>query len=123
LYEIRGRIDLAEEPPKMDTLATNVPGDDRTASGKETLETWKSNDFELSEFPFIVYLAQRAMGLTTRKNSTSTRKNLASSDRAIISDVLRVEITGLKQPHLTLVDLPWLFRSGTGWMIWWGQTR
>jgi hypothetical protein len=73
---------------KTNTLATNVPGDDRTASDKETLETWKSNDFELGEFPFIVDLARRAMGLTSRKNSTPTHKNVASSDRAISSDVL-----------------------------------
>src|SRR5947209_4488177 len=64
---------------------------------------WKS---ELSEFPLIVDLAQRVMGLTPRKNA-------ASSDRAICSNVLRVEITRPRQPHLMLVDLPGLFYSST----------
>jgi hypothetical protein len=104
---------ILRRSPKTNILATIITGDDRSAFEKETSETWKCNLFELSEFALIVDLAQRAIGLTSRKNSAPTRKNASSSDRAISSDVVRVEMTGTKQPHLTLVDLPGLFHSST----------
>jgi len=83
---------ILRRSPKTNTLATIVPGGGRIASDKETPETWKSSDLELGEIPLIADLAQRAMGLTSRKNA-------ASSGRATISDVLRVEIIGPKQPQ------------------------
>jgi hypothetical protein len=90
---------ILRRSPKTNTLVTIVPGGGRIAFDKETPETWKSNDFELGEFPLIADLAQRAMGLTSRKNAAPTHKNAASSGRATSSDVLRVEIIGPKQPQ------------------------
>lgn len=45
--------------------------------------------------------AKEAMGLST-----------PGSDRVFSTDVLRVELSGPQQPHLTMVDLPGLFEAG-----------
>ena len=35
-----------------------------------------------------------------------------SEAKVFSSDILRIELQGIEQPHLTLVDLPGLFRAG-----------
>jgi hypothetical protein len=39
---------------------------------------------------------------------------LSAESKTLSDDILRVEISGPKQPHLTLVDLPGVFHAGTG---------
>ncbi|KAI1770234.1 P-loop containing nucleoside triphosphate hydrolase protein [Hypoxylon cercidicola] len=76
------------------------PGTDRTAEEKARLEK-----FQYSEIPHehdigaLVDEAREDMGVGDR-------------GRTFCKDVLRIEISGPTQPHLTIVDLPGLFRAG-----------
>ncbi|CAN9197093.1 unnamed protein product [Alternaria alternata] len=49
----------------------------------------------------IIEAAKDAMGISE------------SSDKVFSSDILRLELSGPNQPHLTLVDLPGLFQAGS----------
>ena len=82
--------------------AVIIPGEDRSSCDRAELQTFNSNNFAMDDFPIIVGLATTAMGLPDG--------NAVPEDGTGISkDVLRVEISGPTQPHLTLVDLPGLF--------------
>ncbi|KAF3492327.1 uncharacterized protein GIQ15_01844 [Arthroderma uncinatum] len=80
-----------------------VPGPDRSDDEKEALRSFSCSasvdDQGLGE---IVEKAKEAMGLSSS----------CSSSRVFSSDVLRVELSGSQQPHLTMVDLPGLFAAG-----------
>ncbi|KAI1768485.1 P-loop containing nucleoside triphosphate hydrolase protein [Hypoxylon sp. FL1150] len=77
------------------------PGVDRTAEEKARLEK-----FQYSEIPqehdigALVDEAKENMGVGGERG------------RTFCKDVLRIEISGPTQPHLTIVDLPGLFRAG-----------
>jgi hypothetical protein len=85
--------------PQNSAAVTIVPGDQRTESERQKLQSFKSPTTALDDFATIIGAAEEAMGLD--KNA-----------KAFSNDILRVEITGPKQPHLTLVDLPGLFHAG-----------
>ena len=80
-----------------------VPGsqEERSEVAKEKLLSFNvsvlAEDLQLGK---IIESAKDAMGI----NDTT---------KAFSSDILRVELSGPEQPHLTLVDLPGLFQAGS----------
>ncbi|KAI1377916.1 P-loop containing nucleoside triphosphate hydrolase protein [Hypoxylon crocopeplum] len=78
-----------------------VPGTDRSAIERARLE-----QFQYSEIPdthnigTLVDEAKEVMGVGIDRG------------RTFCKDVLRIELSGPTQPHLTIVDLPGLFRAG-----------
>ena len=81
-----------------------VPGSqekDRSESDLEKLRNFhvsvSAEDLQLEE---IIESAKDAMGIN-------------ESSRVFSSDILRLELSGPDQPHLTLVDLPGLFQAGS----------
>lgn len=76
-----------------------VPGADRTEQERARLLKFLRADVDLDEFETLVQEARDVMGIDL-------------DNRAFSTDILRVEISGPSQPHLTLVDLPGLFQAG-----------
>ncbi|KAK8062886.1 hypothetical protein PG997_014983, partial [Apiospora hydei] len=74
------------------------PGPDRSPKEKQNLEafTYTHDDLDIGE---AIEQAKEAMGLD-------------GGDAVFSADVLRVEVSGPTQPHLTIVDLPGLFLAG-----------
>ncbi|KAK3618030.1 hypothetical protein LTR22_026516 [Elasticomyces elasticus] len=74
-------------------------GPDRSESEKERLATVRF-EFDITDpdLGAVVEIAKGAMGL--------------SEDKVFSTDTLRIEICGPHQPHLTMVDLPGIFRAG-----------
>ena len=85
--------------PEEGAAATIVPGTDRSEADVKKLRAFQPATVNLDDFASLVAGAGEAMGLD-------------QNPKAFSNDVLRVEITGPKQPHLTLVDLPGLFWAG-----------
>ncbi|KAK3692330.1 P-loop containing nucleoside triphosphate hydrolase protein [Podospora appendiculata] len=76
------------------------PGSDRTEDEQATLEAFTyTGTLEALDLGRIIDDAKNTMGLNEASKVFST-------------DVLRVEVSGPSQPHLTLVDLPGLFLAG-----------
>jgi GTPase SAR1 family protein len=78
---------------------TIVPSADRIDSEKAKLLEFQHDIVELDQFEDLVNDAKVAMGLD-------------GDAKAFSNDILRVEVSGPTQPHLTLVDLPGLFQAG-----------
>lgn len=76
-----------------------VPGDDRTEGERVALSAFLKKSVDLEHLEALINEAKNVMGL-------------GGDARAFSSDVLRIEVSGPSQPHLTLVDLPGLFRAG-----------
>lgn len=80
-----------------------VPGvnEDRSEADKQRLLSFSvsvsANDLQLGA---VIESAKDAMGIN-------------DSTKVFSSDILRLEISGPDQPHLTLVDLPGLFQAGS----------
>ncbi|KAK8036251.1 hypothetical protein PG993_008865 [Apiospora rasikravindrae] len=74
------------------------PGPDRSPKEKQNLEAfmYTHDDLDIGE---AIEQAKEAMGLD-------------GGDAVFSADVLRVEVSGPTQPHLTIVDLPGLFLAG-----------
>ena len=82
-------------------LAINIrPSEKRSGEEKKRLAEFKGPTDNLDEFPALIEAAKKVMGID-------------SEFKAFSEDILRVELSGPEQPHLTLVDLPGLFHSGT----------
>lgn len=78
-----------------------VPRADRSEQEKETLRAFAiSVSTDNPSLEQVVEKAKDAMGLSN-----------PSSSRVFSTDVLRVELSGPQQPHLTIVDLPGLFEA------------
>lgn len=76
-----------------------IPGPDCSAKDKARLGKFSAEvDVDAPDVGSVVEKAKEAMGL--------------SETKVFSSDVLRVELCGPSQPHLTMVDLPGLFRAG-----------
>ncbi|KAK2592604.1 hypothetical protein QQS21_009711 [Conoideocrella luteorostrata] len=74
-------------------------GADRTAAERERLEKFSVvMDPDAPDIGSVVEMAKEAMGL--------------SETKVFSSDTLKVELCGPSQPHLTMVDLPGIFRAG-----------
>jgi GTPase SAR1 family protein len=84
--------------PDSSATVTIVPGEQRTDIERQRLQAFRSPTTALDDFATIIGSAEEAMGLD-------------QNTKAFSNDILRVEITGPKQPHLTLVDLPGLFHA------------
>jgi GTPase SAR1 family protein len=78
-----------------------IPGQDRSAKAKLRLQAFSpkisAEDLDLAE---VVERAKEVMGISD-----------ASGGKTFSSDTLRVELSGPNQPHLTMVDLPGLFKA------------
>ncbi|KAL8646162.1 MAG: hypothetical protein Q9226_006989 [Calogaya cf. arnoldii] len=75
------------------------PSPDRSEGEKARLLAFKPPSGDLEQFPLVVEAAKEAIGIDENAKRFS-------------EDVLRVELSGPHQPHLTLVDLPGVFHSG-----------
>ncbi|KAI0864276.1 P-loop containing nucleoside triphosphate hydrolase protein [Xylaria cubensis] len=75
-----------------------IPSHDRPDNERQKLEAFQCHQEALDIGP-VVEEAKQAMGLD-------------SNNRVFSTDILRVEISGPSQPHLTMVDLPGLFLAG-----------
>lgn len=82
----------------------NIPiilGADRSPQEKENLRAFTpSVPTDNPRLGHVVETAKEAMGLSA-----------TGSGRVFSSDVLRVELSGPRQPHLTMVDLPGFFEA------------
>jgi Dynamin family/Dynamin central region len=85
--------------PDINASVAIVPSSDRTDSQKAKLLKFRHDIVELDQFEDLVSDAKDAMGLD-------------GDEKAFSNDILRVEVSGPNQPHLTLVDLPGLFQAG-----------
>ncbi|KAK0841770.1 hypothetical protein LTS02_016715 [Friedmanniomyces endolithicus] len=77
-----------------------IPGSNRDDHEKQRLSEFSHEvDMNSPDIGGLIEEAKQVMGL--------------SQTKVFSSDVLRVEFQGVNQPHLTLVDLPGLFRAGS----------
>jgi GTPase SAR1 family protein len=86
--------------PSISATVTILPNADRSESEKAALQQFQRKIVDLGHFETLVNDAKDAMGLDGK------------SARVFSNDILRVEVSGPNQPHLTLVDLPGLFQAG-----------
>ncbi|KAK0620856.1 P-loop containing nucleoside triphosphate hydrolase protein [Immersiella caudata] len=77
-----------------------VPHESRDESERKALRAFQERLEAIHDLPKVIESAKTAMGITTH-------------GKAFSKDILRVEITGPDQPHLTIVDLPGLIHSET----------
>lgn len=73
--------------------AAIIPGPERPEHEKKKLSSFQAPTVSMEEFPSLIDSARDAIGID-------------AETRAFSDDVLRVELSGPQQPHLTLVDLP-----------------
>ena len=88
---------LRRDPNPAVTVAI-IPGNERPDNEKDKLRDFKAPNVLIDEFSTLIDSAKAFMGLESGSNAFS-------------DDVLRVEISGPDQPHLTLVDLPGLIHA------------
>lgn len=75
------------------------PGPERSIDERQRLHTFHAElDLTRPDLQLVVEKAKNAMGI--------------SDFKVFSTDILRVELSGPAQPHLTMVDLPGLFRAG-----------
>ncbi|KEF54458.1 uncharacterized protein A1O9_09625 [Exophiala aquamarina CBS 119918] len=77
---------------------TIIPDEERPMAEKEALARFQPPTTSMGAFPEIIDAAAKEMGIDGNQKSFS-------------KDVLRVELYGPKQPHLTLVDLPGIYHA------------
>ncbi|SPO02545.1 related to Mx2 protein (GTPase protein) [Cephalotrichum gorgonifer] len=86
--------------PQVKPKVSITPGESRFGEDKERLEKWKpSASIDKEGLVAVTEEAKHAMA-----EPIGTRQ--------FYDDTLRIELTGPEQPHLTMVDLPGLFKSG-----------
>ena len=91
---------ILRRSPASHVNITIIPDGERSKPEKDSLAKFKPPTASMDAFPQIIDAAAKAMGIDGDKKSFS-------------KDVLRVELYGPKQPHLTLVDLPGLYHAGS----------
>ena len=79
-----------------------TPAYDRTPEDGERLRAFKHELTSYEDLPTLIVKAQEAMDYST------TRSGMTFSQ-----DVLRIEVSGPKQPQLSIVDLPGIIQAGT----------
>lgn len=77
-----------------------VPSQNRTEAECHRLSKFRESLTNFDELPALIEKAKEFMGMSTTSSAFS-------------NDVLRVEISGPTQQHLTIVDLPGLIHSET----------
>lgn len=76
-----------------------TPGEGRYDQEKDDLDRWQPlASIDKDGLEAVTEEAMKAMGIPVA--------------RKFYDDILRIELTGPNQPHLTMVDLPGLFRAG-----------
>ncbi|ESZ96644.1 hypothetical protein SBOR_3011 [Sclerotinia borealis F-4128] len=75
-----------------------IPDFSRPASQKSIIKAFQKSITHIGELPAVVFLA------TTKIHTVPDTKDLP--DKTPWKDVLRIEIEGPSQPHLTLLDIP-----------------
>ena len=83
---------------KSSVHVTILPDVDRPDEEKEELRGFQAPTASLEELPDLVDMAKEKMGLNR-------------NTKAFSRDILRMELSGPDQPHLTLVDLPGLIHA------------
>lgn len=85
---------------EVSTKVSITPGESRFGEDKERLESWQPK----------ASIDKEGLGAVTDE----AKRAMADPTGAFefYDDILRVELTGPGQPHLTMVDLPGLFRQG-----------
>ncbi|CAN9314364.1 unnamed protein product [Alternaria alternata] len=82
-----------------------VPGSQERDRSESDLEKLRNFHYSVStedlQLEAVIEAAKDAMGISEK------------SDKVFSSDILRLELSGPNQPHLTLVDLPGLFQAGS----------
>lgn len=76
------------------------PSQERSDEAKKRLINFTAPTNSIDEFPHLIEAAKDAMGLNFESRKFS-------------EDILRIELSGPEQPHLTLVDLPGVFHSSS----------
>lgn len=89
---------ILRRSPNMGVTASIFPDEDRPAAEKERIRGFKSSTRVLENFAAIVEEAGEHIGV-------------GQDGHGFSKDVLRVEVSGPTQPHLTLVDLPGLYHA------------
>ncbi|KAI1182583.1 P-loop containing nucleoside triphosphate hydrolase protein [Nemania serpens] len=89
---------ILRRSPDVGVNVCIIPSHDRSEDKKKTLEAFQYR-LEALDINQCVEAAKQAMGLD-------------GNDQVFSTDILRVEISGPTQPHLTMVDLPGLFLAG-----------
>ncbi|KIW12491.1 hypothetical protein PV08_09768 [Exophiala spinifera] len=90
---------ILRRAPVASVTVTIIPAPDCPEEIAKVLSFFKPPSNSIDEFAKIVLAAEEAMGLN-------------GSNKVFSKDVLRVELCGPTQPHLTLVDLPGIFWAG-----------
>ncbi|RBR18138.1 uncharacterized protein FIESC28_06204 [Fusarium coffeatum] len=83
-----------------DVKVSITPGRNRFGEDKERLEIWQPK----------AGLVNEGLGHITKEAESAMA--VPSGTGEFYEDTLRIELTGPDQPHLTMVDLPGLFRGG-----------
>jgi GTPase SAR1 family protein len=83
-----------------------IPDTARSASEKSTIEAFRESITDFDELPRIMNLAMAVMGIASSPETEV-------KPRAFARDVLSIEISGPKEPHLTLVDIPGLIATSS----------
>ncbi|RYN74982.1 hypothetical protein AA0120_g12116 [Alternaria tenuissima] len=82
-----------------------VPGSQERDRSESDLDKLRNFHYSVStedlQLEAVIEAAKDAMGISEK------------SDKVFSSDILRLELSGPNQPHLTLVDLPGLFQAGS----------
>jgi len=89
---------ILRRAPGSGVTASIHADDDRPTLEKERIRQFRSSTVDLAQFATIVKEAENFIGLGAEGHMFS-------------KDVLRVEVSGPTQPHLTLVDLPGLYHA------------
>jgi len=89
---------ILRRSPHLSVTASIHPDEYRPAVEKEHIRQFKSSTVDLRQFSAIVNEAERHISVGQGRHPFS-------------KDVLRVEVSGPTQPHLTLVDLPGLYHA------------
>lgn len=89
---------ILRRSPNLSVTASIHPDEDRPALEKARIRRFNSSTVDLRRFADIVNEAEKHIGV-------------GQDGHAFSKDILRVEVSGPTQPHLTLVDLPGLYHA------------
>ena len=89
---------ILRRAPNSGVTASIQPDPERAQSQREHIRAFRSPTVALSQFAEIVSSAENFIGV-------------GQDGHLFSKDVLRVEVSGPTQPHLTLVDLPGLYHA------------
>ncbi|KEF55147.1 uncharacterized protein A1O9_08801 [Exophiala aquamarina CBS 119918] len=89
---------ILRRSPNLSVIASIHPDEDRPVAEKARIRQFKSSTVDLRQFAAIVNEAEKHIGV-------------GQDGHAFSKDILRVEVSGPTQPHLTLVDLPGLYHA------------